>query len=59
MAYIHVAERAVQVVKESLKKTKDILAKRLPHLLFSHCITPHSTIRTVPSELHVGGPGKL
>ena len=45
------AEKAVQIVKHGLKKMKDgTLNNRLSQLLFTYCITPHST-GISPSEL--------
>ena len=50
------AERAVRVVKEGLKKqsTSDLLTDRLSRVLLSYRITPQSTTRVAPAELLFG-----
>ena len=50
------AERAVRVVKEGLKKqsTSDSLTDRLSRVLLSYRITPQSTTRVAPAELLFG-----
>ena len=46
------AEKAVQIVKQGLKKMNDgSLNDRLAKLLFNYRITPHSTTGISPSEL--------
>ena len=46
------AEKAVQIIKQGLKKIKDgSLNDRLARLLFSYRITPHSTTGVSPAEL--------
>ena len=53
---ISLAERAVRVVKEGLKKqnTSDTLTDRLSRVLISYRITPQSTTRIAPAELLFG-----
>ena len=50
------AERAVRVVKEGLKKqnTSDTLTDQLSRVLLSYRITPQSTTRITPAELLFG-----
>ena len=50
------AERAVQVLKESLKRmsTSDSLETRLSKFLFWYRLTPHSTTGVPPAELLLG-----
>lgn len=49
------AERAVQVVKQGLRKnTRGSMKSRLAHLLFQYRITPQTTTRVSPSELLLG-----
>ena len=50
-----VAERAVQVVKQGLKKYKeDTMEERLAKVLFTYRITPHITTGVPPAELLLG-----
>ena len=48
------AERAVQTVKEALKKTTGDLETRLARFLFQYRLTPHSTTGQPPAELLMG-----
>ncbi|XP_046373937.2 uncharacterized protein K02A2.6-like [Haliotis rufescens] len=49
------AERAVQIIKDGLKKTTgDTVATQLHRLLFSYRITPQSTTGVSPSMLFLG-----
>ena len=49
------AERAVRILKEGLKKIKDgALTDRLAQLLFQYRNTPHSTTGMIPAELLMG-----
>ena len=49
------AERAVQTVKQSLKKAKEgSLKTKLSRVLFQFRLTPHSTTGVSPSELMFG-----
>ena len=49
------AERAVQVVKQGLKKYKEgTMEERLAKVLFAYRITPHSTTGVPPAELLLG-----
>ena len=49
------AEKAVQIVKQGLKKMKEgTLNDKLSRLLFTYRITPHSTTGISPSELLMG-----
>lgn len=49
------AERAVQTVKEGLKRMKgDSLSTRLSRFLFKYCLTPHSTTSRTPAEMLMG-----
>ena len=49
------AERAVQIFKQGLKKVKEgSLESRIAKLLFTYCTTPHSTTGRVPAELLLG-----
>ena len=45
------AERAVQTVKQGLKKINGSLASKLYRFLARYRITPHSTTQTSPAEL--------
>ena len=49
------AERAVRILKEGLKKIKDgSISDRLAQLLFQYRNTPHSTTGMIPAELLMG-----
>ena len=49
------AEKAVQIIKQGLKKMKDgSLNDKLARLLFNYRITPHSATGISPSELLMG-----
>ena len=49
------AEKAVQIIKQGLKKMNDgSLNDKLARLLFNYRITPHSTTGISPSELLMG-----
>ena len=48
------AERAVQTVKEALKKTTGDLETRLARFLFQYRLTPHLTTGQPPAELLMG-----
>ena len=49
------AERAVQVLKEALKKSSiDPLATQLSRFLFKYRITPHTTTGLSPAEMLMG-----
>ena len=49
------AERAVQIVKQCLKKVRDgTLRSRIATFLCSYCITPQSTTGVPPAELLLG-----
>jgi len=47
------AERAVQTVKEALKKTTGDLETRLARFLFQYRLTPHSTTGQLPAEFKI------
>ena len=49
------AEKAVQIVKQGLKRRKDgSVSDRLSRILFTYCITPHSTTSVPPAQLLMG-----
>ena len=48
------AERAVQTIKEALKKTTGDIETRLVRFLFQYRLTPHSTTGRSPAELLLG-----
>ena len=48
------AERAVQTLKEALKKTSGDIATRLARFLFQYRNTPHTTTGISPAELLLG-----
>jgi len=49
------AEKAVQIVKQGLKKMKEgTVTERLARLLFSYRITPHTTTGVSPAQLLMG-----
>ncbi len=48
------AERAVQTVKEGLKKMTGPLETRIPRFLFKYRVTPKATTGQTPAELLMG-----
>ena len=48
------AERAVQTVKEGLKKMQGPLELRIPRFLFKYRVTPQTTTGATPAELLMG-----